>query len=646
MKLEKITIENFRQYYQKQQVVFSTSKEKNVTVIHGINGTGKTSFFSAINWCLYGGNSVAGIGELINKRLVEEAKFGDSIHMQVELAFSHHQERYRVRRSLSGRKDSDSVEILSPTEDFNLMRIDYEGQAMKIENPVGQINSILPENVRTYFLFDGEKIDRFARPESAKDVKYAIYNVLKLELLDRARKHLSAIAKEYRSELKSVADDQLKRLLEQIDQKTKEKENAAKEVENTQREIAAAEEHIRGINEKLENSEGVKDLQQKRTKTEKEIKDLGKELITVIAEVRTVAINSMVAVTGEMLPEAIGVLDQKRRKGEIPGNIRQQFLEDLIGKLECICGRPLVEHGEEYRKIKSMITSSVSSTLEEEVTRLASQLRVIQGSQERERENLGRLMARRAEIRQTQENRSALLSDISLQLAESPLEDISKLEEKRANYKEDLENCRVEKKVKENEIKRIEGEIKDLEKEARSARKAESKAKILSDKMDLTQQSADAIDAIYANFADDMRVKIENHTNEIFAQLIWKEDQFSKVQLGDDYKLAVIDRWGKAAESELSAGERQVLSLSFIASMAKVSGEEAPLVMDTPFGRLSSAHREAITAHIPELADQLIIFVTDEELTGETRTNLLNRTGKEYQLNFNDATGCTEIMSC
>ena len=78
----------------------------------------------------------------------------------------------------------------------------------------------------------------------------------------------------------------------------------------------------------------------------------------------------------------------------------------------------------------------------------------------------------------------------------------------------------------------------------------------------------------------------------------------------------------------MSAGERQVLSLAFIAGMAKVAreGETVPLVMDTPFGRLSSAHREKITEHLPEIADQLILFVTDEELprprssTSESRT--------------------------
>jgi DNA sulfur modification protein DndD len=96
----------------------------------------------------------------------------------------------------------------------------------------------------------------------------------------------------------------------------------------------------------------------------------------------------------------------------------------------------------------------------------------------------------------------------------------------------------------------------------------------------------------------------------------------------------VIDRYGKPARPELSAGERQVLSLSFITAMAQVSEEEAPLVMDTPFGRLSSDHRNNITKKLPELTSQLLLFVTDEELRDEARQNLEERIGAEYRLGF------------
>ncbi len=66
--------------------------------------------------------------------------------------------------------------------------------------------------------------------------------------------------------------------------------------------------------------------------------------------------------------------------------------------------------------------------------------------------------------------------------------------------------------------------------------------------------------------------------------------------------------------------------------------------MDTPFGRLSSQHRNSITEHLPHLADQLILFVTDEELRDEARKNLEDRIGAEYRLEFNTKTSCTQVI--
>ncbi|NOK71051.1 MAG: AAA family ATPase [Chloroflexi bacterium AL-N10] len=66
-------------------------------------------------------------------------------------------------------------------------------------------------------------------------------------------------------------------------------------------------------------------------------------------------------------------------------------------------------------------------------------------------------------------------------------------------------------------------------------------------------------------------------------------------------------------------------------------------MMDTPFGRLSSQHRNSITQHLPDLADQLVLFVTDEELREQARKNLEPRIGAEYRLCFDPRTSCTTI---
>jgi DNA sulfur modification protein DndD len=137
---------------------------------------------------------------------------------------------------------------------------------------------------------------------------------------------------------------------------------------------------------------------------------------------------------------------------------------------------------------------------------------------------------------------------------------------------------------------------------------------------------------------------IQSEAQEIFQSLISKSSQFTDVRLSDEYRLEVVDRWGYPARPEMSAGERQVLSLGFIAGMAKISGMEAPLVMDTPFGRLHSTHRENIVERLPELTGQWALFVQDEELRGTARKKLEQRIGVEYQLEFDHATGSTRIV--
>src|SRR5688500_18070622 len=99
MKLDKLTVNNFRQFFGRQQLSFSKSKEQNATVVHGKNGDGKTSLFTSINWCLYGAGA-DNIGTLINKEAIAQTPKGGSIQASVELSFTHNGERFLAVRTL------------------------------------------------------------------------------------------------------------------------------------------------------------------------------------------------------------------------------------------------------------------------------------------------------------------------------------------------------------------------------------------------------------------------------------------------------------------------------------------------------------------------------------------------------------------
>jgi DNA sulfur modification protein DndD len=649
MKLERITIENFRQYCGKQRVEFAKDDQRRVTVIHGINGAGKTSFFLSINWCLYGKSVenikvIDNVGELMSKEAVSRAAVGETVRTSVDLSFLHNGERYLVKRSLQGVKQESGTVKVEENDSFTMMRTRADGQAEKINNPIGTMNSILPANVREYFLFDGEKIDNFAKPEAAAQVKDAIYLVLKLEILERSRRHLEAVAAEYRKELKNKSGQQLRDLLEQEEKTRAEIKKAKDRTIELHMEIDSAERKIADIDKRLREMENTNILQQQRDRIERELKQRRTEMEEVVGAIRDLATSGYFVVAEPAIKKAIALLEEKRARGEIPSDFRQQFIRDLIDKMICVCGRPFGDGSEEHRTLLAKIGHGLPDALQDEVLNTCAVLQAFEQRTEKHRADIDSSMRRRAELVDIIKDLEAELDDLSRQLKGSPLEEISKLERQRTNFKSDIQEYTVEIGSLHTRIEDHNHKLVELKKEIDRARREEKREELLSTKLDLAQRSADAIGEMYQTFADDMREKIQDKTKEIFKKLVWKDSHFQDIKLGPDFNLEVIDRYGYSARPELSAGERQVLSLSFIMAMSRISDEEAPLVMDTPFGRLSSHHRNAITEHLPVLADQLVLFVTDEELRDEARQNIEARIGAEYRLEFNSKTSCTEIV--
>lgn len=649
MKLERITIENFRQYCGKQRVEFAKDDQKRITIIHGINGAGKTSFFLSINWCLYGKSVenikvVDNVGELMSKEAINRAAVGETVRTSVDLSFLHNGDRYLVKRTLQGVKLEDGTVKVEDTDTFTMMRTKADGQADRVNNPIGTMNSILPANVREYFLFDGEKIDNFAKPEAAAQVKQAIYLVLKLEILERARRHLETVASEYRKELKNKSGQQLRVLLEEEEKARTEISKAKDRIYELHQEIESAERKIADIDKRLREMENTHILQQQRDRIERELKQRRTEMEEIVNSVRDLATSGYFVVAEAAIKKAALLLEEKRARGEIPSDYRQQFIKDLIGKMICVCGRPFADGSEEHRTLLAKISHGLPDALQDEVLNTCAVLHSFEQRTEKHRIDLDAFMRRRSELIDIIKVLEEELDDLSRQLKDSPLEEISKLERQRENFKTDAQECTLEIGSLHTRREDYNRKLDELKKEIERARREEKRENLLSTKLDLSQRAADAISEMYQSFADDMRDKIQDKTKEIFKKLVWKESHFQDVKLGPDFNLEVIDRYGYSARPELSAGERQVLSLSFIMAMSRISDEEAPLVMDTPFGRLSSHHRNAICEHLPALASQLVLFVTDEELRDEARQNLEARIGAEYRLEFSPKTSCTEIV--
>ena len=101
---------------------------------------------------------------------------------------------------------------------------------------------------------------------------------------------------------------------------------------------------------------------------------------------------------------------------------------------------------------------------------------------------------------------------------------------------------------------------------------------------------------------------------DVYKQLAHK-NQVDRIDIAEDGSARILSTNGKEIQFDRSAGENQIFATALIAGLAKVSRVKAPMVVDTPLGRLDSAHRNNIVKFwISDSNRQVILLSQDEEI--------------------------------
>lgn len=176
MIIHKLEMYNFRQYIDLQEISFSTDPEKNVTVLIGVNTSGKTTIIRAFEWCLYGKNGFED-PVLLNSEVRDNMNVGDTQEVWVAVTFSHEdsngQKIYTLKRKytyLCNEKTKAEGKLVvslnkKPEEDLSLTYLQSDGQtktAIRRENISESMDRVLPQDLSDYFFFGGERISGIA----------------------------------------------------------------------------------------------------------------------------------------------------------------------------------------------------------------------------------------------------------------------------------------------------------------------------------------------------------------------------------------------------------------------------------------------------------------------------------------------------
>lgn len=649
MRLDTLELQNFRQFYGTQSIEFSTDSERNVTVIYGSNGAGKSTLLNAFLWLFYEEINLPQADRIASERAMAEAAVGDRVDVSATLTFDHEGEQFTATRSYVVRKGSDDDlrgEVVD--EELTVEYIDDQGNFKRRPNPKNTLRRILPERLRDIFFFDGETINELTQNDSQDRIQAAIRNIMGLEILERSIRHLGHVEGEFEDEMNEHGSEELSELVERKQSLDAEIDSIETQLETTEQSLVETESELESVDARQEELEGSHELQQERNELREEKEEVERRIDEINDSIRQdISDDGHLIFALPAIEKTARMLREKRQKGEIPSEIKGQFVDELLELGECICGRPLIEDSEPYREVRGWKERAGSSELEQVAMQIAGRLTEMGEGQEELFTALEENMEERSDQRQRLDRINGRLEDISTTLAEKDTETIGQLEERRVELTERVTDLNQNIGGLERDLSELRERRETIETEVSEAREENQLAERANRRRLAAQQLRERLEGLFQRYQDQVRERVNDRVNEIFTEIIAK-DYYA--QISDDYSLRIlkdVDRT-EAVSVAKSTGERQVASLSFIASLVSLAREQHeseddstfftggiyPTLMDSPYGYLDPTYQQKVSRMLPKMSEQVVVFVTQSQWSDAVEAELDTVAGRKYQLEY------------
>lgn len=693
MKINKVKLYNFSSYEGNNEFDFEvTDKKKNIILIGGKNGAGKTSLFTAIKVALYGPLAYGYVGanphytskikDLINSKAFQQETVEAEVQITLELKIEREIKSYIITR-----KWNYTAQKLA--EEYSVEKDGIKLDEQELSYFENYLQSIIPPDLFEFFLFDGEEVGNiFSTSAYNTYVKNAVFTLCGMDVFEIIRKYTHGYVSKNNSNEDNNTFEEYECAKKEIESMESEKEHLEMDVSELTKDLEDVEVQLTELETSFKNAGGISRKEKKqledeysqaeKTKTETltnikmfveglmpfyilkdfadpimtqlDLEEKGEIFYYVQNKLKRNAIEELLKddVSDEKIDQLIEhLLDTFKPKGfhdgmEMMFDLSKEDIgrvNGIVSALEDFEAKTMIETIK-HRKEASDRTAEINRTLKNSMCE----------------EDVNAFAQKENEILKKKD-------DLTRQLFEAQhrLEDIGRelqiKEQLRDKAMQTLKSNAQNKHVYELSAGISTMMEQFLEEKTLSIRNQLEKAIVQKLKTIYRKNNLITHIEIGKNFdfnlyqdetysSKELLTLYRNLGNSEFTNLIGAKGEKKLIKL---LKLSSLNELKNISEADigneqihlykkielgrLSKGERQIFILALYWAIIEISGQNIPFVIDTPYARIDANHRREISEKFfPNISEQVIILSTDEEINEEYYKIVKPYVSKEYLL--------------
>lgn len=631
MLLQTIELQNFRQFVN-EKIDFSTDPERNVTLIIGENGTGKTTFAQAFFWCFYGETDFSD-KIILNRSVIEKMTPDQKETVRVAIRLTHGSAEYEIIRTQEYKKAyTNRVTAANTVLNVQVKSADGNTRYLKPLECESAIQNILPKELANYFFFDGERIEKMSKEiasgRKSSGFSNAVVGLTGLKATLAALDHLSptrtsSVMGKLTLEYRGDSDGKMQQLTKRIGELQDELERITVRLSEIDDEIESATTSRAQFEQDIKQFADGEKLQNERERLRRELADVKRTKATFVKDICKAFNDGMPTFFGiSMVKDALEVLSHSDFSGKDIPEMHAKTIQFLLKRGTCICGTHLDPGTIPYNKVMELMDYLPPQSIGVTVGQFIKDSRM---KYSRENDLLQQLKDKMALISTQTDKVEELKEDIA-QISDKL--DGADVREQVRKINGQITACTKIISARKDEQKRLlirQGQCEEEKKQKENRRSELSLLDKNNQKIELykayTQQIYDELLAEYKEKEKNVRERLERSINEIFKSIY---DGGLSLSIDEKYNISVYvtDFEGGV---ETSTAQSISVIFAFISAIIKMArdnqvenGDEAysepyPLVMDAPLSAFDKRRIKAICSAIPETAEQVIIFIKDTD---------------------------------